>query len=83
MTTPVTVFVLALMTVTAPGGPFWLDLDFGAATSDAAAVSAGAEPGMVGEMSIILGEGLPIMLCAPTAVTSVRRAAQENPTIRE
>jgi hypothetical protein len=70
MTTPVTVFALALMTITAPGGPFRLGLGFGAAVFGAAAASVGAEPGSAG-------------VCAATAVTLVRRAAQASPAMRE
>jgi len=84
MTTPVTVFTLALTTVTAPGGPFGFGLGFGAVASGAAAASAGADPDKAGEgPPSILGEELPIILCALTAVTSARRTAQENPMIRE
>src|SRR3954454_12634665 len=84
MTSPVTVFALALTTVTATGGPFWTDLVFGAAASDAAAASPGAEPGTVGEgLPNILGEALPNTLCALTAVISAKRAAQADPTMRE
>src|SRR3954465_6412420 len=39
MTSPVTVFALALTTVTAPGGPFWTGLGFGGAGPDGAAAS--------------------------------------------
>src|SRR3954447_209639 len=76
ITTPVTVFALALTMVTAPGGPFCLGLGFGAAASGAAAASAGAEPGTV-------GEGLPIMVCAAAGVRPTTRTAQVSPVIRE
>src|SRR3954447_6974956 len=69
MTTPVMGLAVALMTVTEEGGPLRFGLGFGAPASGVAAASPGTEPGTAG-------------VCAETAVTPARRAAQASPAIR-